>query len=51
MFISAGHKIDLASAVKVVSATVRGYRIPEPTRLAHLRANALRRGEIPVASS
>jgi deoxyribonuclease V len=51
VFISAGHKIDLASAVKVVSATVRGYRIPEPTRQAHLRVNALRRGEIPITQS
>jgi deoxyribonuclease V len=51
VFISAGHKIDLASSVKVVSATLRGYRIPEPTRLAHLRVNALRRGEILIASA
>ena len=51
VFISAGHKIDLASAVNVVSATVRGYRIPEPTRLAHLRVNALRRGEIAIPVS
>lgn len=43
VYVSAGHKIDLASAVRVVTATVRGYRIPEPTRLAHLRVNELRR--------
>lgn len=43
VYVSAGHKIDLASAVRVALATTRGYRLPEPTRLAHLRVNELRR--------
>jgi deoxyribonuclease V len=43
VFVSVGHMIDLASAVRVTLSTVRGYRIPEPTRLAHLRVNELRR--------
>jgi deoxyribonuclease V len=43
VFVSAGHRIDLASAVRVILATARGYRIPEPTRRAHLRVNELRR--------
>jgi deoxyribonuclease V len=43
VFVSAGHHIDLRSAVEVVLATCRGYRIPEPTRQAHLHVNALRR--------
>jgi deoxyribonuclease V len=43
LFISVGHKIDLASAVRVVLATGRGYRIPEPTRLADIRVDELRR--------
>jgi deoxyribonuclease V len=43
VFVSAGHKIDSRSAVEVVLATCRGYRIPEPTRQAHLHVNALRR--------
>jgi deoxyribonuclease V len=34
LFISAGHKIDLDTAVAVVLACLRGYRLPEPTRLA-----------------
>lgn len=46
LFVSAGHGIDLASAVRVVLSTVRGYRLPEPTRQAHLRVNGLRRGDI-----
>ncbi|HMC65501.1 MAG TPA: endonuclease V, partial [Gemmataceae bacterium] len=44
VFVSVGHKIDLPSAVRVVLASCRGYRIPEPTRQAHLHVNALRRG-------
>lgn len=43
VYISAGHKIDLPSAVRLVLASCRGYRLPEPTRQAHLHVNALRR--------
>jgi deoxyribonuclease V len=43
VFVSVGHKIDLGSAVELVLATCRGYRLPEPTRQAHLHVNALRR--------
>jgi deoxyribonuclease V len=43
LYISAGHRIDLPSAVRLVLAGCRGYRIPEPTRLAHMHVNELRR--------
>jgi deoxyribonuclease V len=43
VFVSVGYKIDLRSAVELVLATCRGYRLPEPTRQAHLHVNALRR--------
>lgn len=43
VYVSAGHRIDLESAVRVTLATARGYRIPEPTRQAHLYVNTLRR--------
>jgi deoxyribonuclease V len=43
VFVSVGHRIDLYSAVKLVLTTCRGYRLPEPTRLAHLQVNGLRR--------
>ncbi len=46
VYISAGHLIDLPSSVAVALACCRGYRLPEPTRQAHLRVNALRRGEV-----
>jgi deoxyribonuclease V len=42
LFVSVGHKIDLASAQHWVLAACRGYRVPEPTRQAHLLVNRLR---------
>ena len=38
IYVSIGHKIDLASALYWVTKCCRGYRLPEPTRLAHLAA-------------
>jgi len=35
VYVSTGHMIDLESAIKWVLACGRGYRLPEPTRLAH----------------
>jgi deoxyribonuclease V len=46
VFVSPGHKIDVASAVAVVRATLSGYRHPAPTRAAHVAANRLRAGAI-----
>ncbi len=38
IYVSIGHKVDLQSAIYWVLECCRGYRIPEPTRLAHLAA-------------
>lgn len=38
VYVSIGHKVDLEAALHWVMACVRGYRLPEPTRLAHLAA-------------
>lgn len=35
LYISPGHRIDLDGAVRFVLASLRGYRLPEPTRQAH----------------
>ena len=35
LYVSVGHKIDLVSARRWALACCRGYRLPEPTRLAH----------------
>ncbi len=38
VYVSTGHMVDLESAVQWVLACGRGYRLPEPTRLAHQAA-------------
>ncbi len=38
IYVSIGYKIDLLTAIHWVMECCRGYRIPEPTRLAHLAA-------------
>jgi deoxyribonuclease V len=38
LYISVGHKVSLESALQWVMRCCRGYRLPEPTRLAHLAA-------------
>jgi len=38
VYVSIGHKIDLPAAIRWVLACCRGYRLPEPCRLAHLAA-------------
>jgi deoxyribonuclease V len=38
IYISIGHRIDLPTAIHWVLACCRGYRLPEPSRLAHLAA-------------
>ena len=45
VFVSAGNHMDLETAVDLTLRCGGGYRIPEPTRRAHLLVNALRRGE------
>lgn len=46
VFISPGHKLDMDDALRIMRRSVKGYRIPEPTRQAHLAVNAFRRGEL-----
>mgnify|MGYP001035983736 CR=1 FL=1 len=38
IYVSIGHKVDLPTAIHWVMECCRGYRLPEPTRLAHLAA-------------
>jgi deoxyribonuclease V len=37
VFVSPGHRIDLTSSIELVLETTRGYRLPEPTRQAHIK--------------
>lgn len=43
LIISVGHKITLETAITLVKSSLLGYRLPEPTRHAHLTANTYRR--------
>ena len=49
VFISPGHLIDLPTAIDLTLRCDGGYRLPEPTRRAHLFVNALRRQHMPPA--
>lgn len=44
VFVSPGHLIDHSGAARWVMKCCRGFRLPEPTRQAHILANGLRRG-------
>lgn len=58
VYVSIGHRVDLDAACHWVMACLRGYRLPEPTRLAHLaaagqlpavaRAEEGRQGRLPI---
>lgn len=43
LIVASGHKVSLPTAVGLVQSYLRGYRLPEPTRQAHLAANTYRR--------
>ena len=43
LYVSPGHKMDVETAVKTVIDLLRGYRLPEPLRLAHIMVNKQRR--------
>jgi len=42
IYISPGHHINMEQSVEVIKNCIRGYRIPEPTRQAHLLVNKIR---------
>lgn len=47
VYVSIGHMIDLPSAIRYVLECCRGFRLPEPTRLAHQAAGGnLRENQI-----
>jgi deoxyribonuclease V len=50
VYVSIGHKIDLETAIYWVLELCRGYRLPEPARLAHLAASGELAGKDNVPS-
>ncbi len=51
VYVSIGHKVDLPAAIHWVLACCRGYRLPEPARLAHLAAGGNLEPEKDAAAS
>jgi len=51
VFVSIGHRVGLAAAVELVLDCCRGYRLPEPPRLAHLAGNRFRRDRIAASTT
>jgi deoxyribonuclease V len=51
VFVSPGHLMDHQGSVKWVLKCCRGYRLPEPTRQAHILVNRFRRGELAHAEA
>jgi deoxyribonuclease V len=49
VYVSIGHKVDLAAAIRWVLACCRDHRLPEPTRLAHIAAGGGRIETVCVA--
>lgn len=43
LFVSPGHRIDIERSVEIVLQCGQGYRLPEPTRQAHLASNLQRK--------
>jgi deoxyribonuclease V len=44
VYVSIGHRVDLPSAVHLIMECTRGYRLPEPARLAHQLATDAKKG-------
>jgi deoxyribonuclease V len=42
VYVSVGHRIDLRGAIRLVLRCSRGYRLPEPTRRAHILLNSVK---------
>ena len=44
IFISPGHMVSLDSSLKIALKMIKGHKLPEPLRVAHILANKARRG-------
>ena len=42
IYVSPGHDVSMGQSVEIIKNCIRGYRIPEPTRQAHLLVNKIR---------
>jgi deoxyribonuclease V len=46
LIVSVGHKVSLETATQLVMSCLKKYRLPEPTRHAHLAANKCRKDSV-----
>lgn len=46
LYISIGHKIGLSNCIDLVLKCCRGYRLPEPTRMAHMAAGSVQQSHV-----
>ena len=51
IYVSVGHRVDLPGAIRCMLACCAGYRMPEPTRLAHQAAAGRLAEREPVSST
>ena len=49
VYVSPGHRMDVEGAVALILASGKGFRLPEPTRQAHLLSNRVRRESLFIA--
>lgn len=42
IYVSPGHRVSMQQSVEIIKNCIHGYRIPEPTRQAHLLVNKIR---------
>nr|QNO47463.1 endonuclease V [Methanosarcinales archaeon ANME-2c ERB4] len=43
IIVAPGHRVSVNTAIEIVRHCLRGYKLPEPTRQAHIYANAVKR--------
>ena len=43
IIVAPGHRVSMESSIEIVKHCLRGYKLPEPTRQAHIYANLMKR--------
>ena len=46
LIVSPGHLVTVHESIKIIKETLHGYKLPEPTRQAHLLVNKFRKREV-----
>ena len=43
IYVSPGHKVSIKTSVEIVKSCLKGYKLPEPLRLAHIYVNKIKK--------